>query len=903
MKILFVLSAMLILCWCYGRVISSFVSQDRNPPRGMLLQIGYAYFLVFSYAFFFLLHTADRAVIFTLFVPVLFFALLQLRNWIRRPAPEIPTVRRDSVGPLIAGGLFLAIFTIWPYLLCGWGNYWQSGNRDIEDALTGRDAYLNGQVFDSQTRHGELVSDRAWYDFAKVTKATLRAESYREWYAGDFFRFQYSSQAFWSAVFQERNGIDIAVEQEMLNLILMFTGIYYLCRRTFLMPAATSALAACSSILNALYFATFFAGHIGSLMFGSLAPALLYLGLPNPTGKPRLRATAAYFLLILLAIGYSYAHPLAILAPALIVYWLGTNEGFRRLVRKGRAFLAGDALRYAAVSLIVMAVVAVALVALWDITAGYRLRQASEYRAWGFTHDWIVLPLFLGLLPSPMGGVRFAGAELSVPSYLALVGVAAALVIVLVICYYRFRPAANPSFFRVFGACWIALFLVFRFFIVDSYYLYKFLYTVQFVLVIGIVAFLVATRSRMLKVLGAALLVANIVSDVRMARAVYLQPYNHEAGDFAALRRIDPAILRKSFIDISGGEGVAARQILKANGTETGRDPRDADYFIVPAEHESDIAGAQLSVTVARAGTRLVIKRAPAHNYLMIRTWNEPEWSYSDPALRGDVFRWMGSGNNDNLGVYVIRPDSLDSPGRYLRMCFVAGPSASGAIPVTVSAAAQTVLARVSLDGLRCVWIPKETALRAPQPLVVRSGAKGKSMLPRDDRILLYRVFDVGWTADTYDSRIMSIFNMDHDITPPAVPHQVPLLLGQGWQPVEHYDGQQFRWAGASPEIILPPGRTNGSTNVEVDLEPGPSYGTQPFRLTVDDSLGNAVFQSPPLPLHRQTLRFSLKYTAGAQSVYVLRCASRHVTLSKDPRELDFRVFHITSGGYEDKGL
>ncbi len=899
MKILIILSVMLVLCFLYGKLIAVLISR-KVQPREILLQIGYAYFLVFFYLFYVALHSAYGAAYTTLLAPILAVGVARFWTHLRQPLRAVPDfnppARRGNLPCLLSASILVAAFAIWPYLLCGWGNYWQAGIEDLEDGLNGRDAYLNGQVFDTQHDRGKILGDRSQADFEKITNTPSgQDDSYRARFAGDMFRFQYSSLALWSALFHEPFDMDILIEQELLDLLLMCAGVYFLCRCTFLMSPAAAAAAAGASVLSTFYLTTFFVGHIGSLMYGALAGAWMLLVIGNPAAKLGARATLAFCALITAAIGFSYPHPLAILAPPVLMYRLWTYPRTRLLLNKSRQLLAGRTLAYVLIWLLALVIIGVVMVGLWYVTAPYRMRQASQYRAWGFTHDWVIIPLFLGLLSPPVEGVTFLGATLPSASYWTLVGFAAALGVFLAICYCCFRPSAHRGFLMAFGAFWLPAFLVFRYFIVDSYYTYKFLYTQQFLLIIGIVGFFAGTRHRTLKFLGVAVLLVNLMTDLNISRAIYARPFNHASADLAELLRIDPAILRGSFVQIAGGEGVAVRQVLKAHGIETSLDPRVARYLIVQADRDSDITGAQLLTTVARVGSRLAIMKVPVRNDLLIRTRIEPE-SVFDPVLPATVFRWVGDGRDDNLGIYVIRPDPDDpSAGQYLRICFTAGPSDMRVIPLSVTTATHQLLAQLPLDGLRCVWLPSRSVLSAPQPLIIRSGAQGKSLLPHDDRILLYRVFDVGWTNEPYDQRAMSLFNVDHDITSGGSAHSVRLLLGQGWQPLENDGGKRFRWAGASPEVVLLPSPAAGVADVGLDLEPGPSYGPGPFTLAVEDSDGKTVFQSPAI-FGRQTLRFSLKYAAGERSVYVLRCHSKHLALPKDPRELDFRVFHMTCG-------
>jgi hypothetical protein len=905
MKILLVLGGMLFLCWLYGKLIA-ILGSSKTQPKAIAPQVGYAYLLVFFFGFWAVLGSAAFAAYCTLLAPVVAIGVVQLWKLARRrrhrpdATPSFKPKIDTGLPYFLIGGVLVAAFAIWPYLLCGWGNYWQSGNEDIEDGLNGRDAYVDGLILDKRPDTGKILHDYIWQDFAKIAgivpTRSASAEFYRETYAGDAFRFQYSSLAFWSVVFREPHGADIFLEQELTNLLLMFAGIYYLSRRAFLMSGAASAIAATVSVLSAFFLTTFFAGHEGSLMYGSLSPAVLYLALAKPEERLTTRATLAYLALIVLAIGFSYPHPLAILLPPIALYRLWTLDRFQSWLGRMRGFLAGRKARYVLAAVLATVILALGTVALWHVTAGYRLRQASVYRAWGFTHDPLIVPLFLGLVSSPIEGMRFATAILPTQMYWSLVAFAGLLAIALAACYARFRPAANPGFLPLFGLCCIPLYLVFRYFIVDSYYLYKFLYTHQYLLIVGLVGFFTTTRRRLLQFGAGAVLLVNLVSDFGLARNIYGRPYNHESAEMAKLLQVDPGILRGSFIEILGGEGVAVRQALKAHHVETSRDPRFATYFIVPADQEPDITGSQLSQVVAAVGTRLLIVRGPAVNYLMARAWNRPEWGYSDLALRRNVFRWVASGKGDELGIYVIRPSrGDDAQTRYLRICMQAGPSAKGIIPVTVTGRAQAVLARVALDGMRCLWIPSEAARTARQPLVLHSGVQGRSLLPHDDRILLYRVFAVGWTGETYDEHAMSLFNMDQDITSPAAQasgNALAVRLGQGWQPFETYGGASFRWAGRSPEIVLPGGTTGGFADVALDLEPGPSYGGGPFHLTVEDNEGHALFESAGIS-GREVLHPRLPYRAGGPTVYVLRSNGRGLLRSDDPRELDFRVFHI----------
>lgn len=905
---------MLLTCGLSGALLVFTFRANDNSKR-LVLHIGYAYILIAFYVLYMQFNSAFIATVFTVALPFILAALSLLARGLKFWAgtrvtahPSSKTVTRipGRFSYPVAASLVVVLLAAWPYLFSGWGAYWHSGNYDMEDGLNGRDAYVTNLIADTHSFDmGEIIGDRSWYDFAKVTgtlaKKAREADSYKAWYAGDGFRFQYSSLAFWSVLFDEYHGIDVLLIQAILNLILITVGIFYLSRHAFSMTPAASAAASVISASSTFYLTIFFAGHVGSLMYGALIPALLYLVLAKDDANLDIKHKPIFGGLIVGAIAFSYPHPLAILGLPLLVYWLSSLESFRSRVTVIRSAIERNP-RILYITILVFAlVVMIALTGLWYVTEGYRLRQDGQYRAWSFTHCWLIVPLFLGLIPSPMEGSIFVGSILGKTAYLVFILLSSLIAGILLVSYFKTKTLKNSGFFLIFGLFWIVAYFVFRYFIVDSYYLYKFLYIHQFIFVIGIVGYVFHTKSRAIKLLCATIILANFGSDLYMAYGIYRRPYNQNAERYTSLLQLDRTLLQKSFVELTGGDGVSVRQTLKAHGVETIRDPRFADYFIVPSGRESDITGAQFTETVAEIGG-LAIKRAIAKNYLMIRTWFDPERFSADPVLKNTVFRWMGHRKNDNLGIYVIRPSSADEMrDNYLRICFQKGPSAEGAINMVVSAAGKEVLSKFTLDGggVYCKWIPSKRVVSAEQPLVIRSGAKGNSLLPHDDRVLLYRVFAVGWSDRIYDDRAMTFFNATEDIVKDnpkkaedGFTPSVALHLGQGWEAYENFGGEHFRWAGRSTELLLTGGNNDGVANVVLDLEPGPSHGSSPLKLEVLDKDGSLVFTSTTIT-GRNTVMLPLNYRKQQTSVYTLRTKSDNLPISGDPRVLNYRVFSL----------
>lgn len=914
MKIILILSGMLLTCGLSGALLIYALRANGNFKK-LAMHIGYAYTSIAFYLLYMQFHSVVTATALTVALPLFLAALTMLARGLKlwpatgaavHPPGGAVADARGELAYVVAASAVVVLLAAWPYLLLGWGSYWHSGNFDVEDDLNGRDAYVNNLIFDTRpVTMGTLSSNTTWYDFLKATgalpKKAQTAETYRDWYAGDELRLHYSSLAFWSTLIDENHGLDAFMMEALLYLVLMAVGIFHLSRQAFSLTPMASALAAAISVCNVFYLTTFVAGHGGSLMYGALIPALLYLALTKGDAG---RAVAHKFIfggMIVGTIAFSYPHPIAIIAAPLLAHWLFSIESFRNRVAGAlSAIRKNPRVLYPAIIVSVIALGVMGL-GLWHVTEGYRLKQYDEYRAWGHTHDWLIVPLFLGLIPSPGGGFHLIVTILGKSSYFALVMVSCLMAGVLCVLYFKARPPKNSRFFLIFGLFWIVEFFVFKYFIVDSYYLYKFLYTHQFIFVIGVAAYVYRAKSRLIKSLCVVIVLANLASDFIWGYWIYHRPYNQNTERYASLLQVDRAILQKSFIDLVRSDAIPVRQTLKAHGATIQRDPRLADYFIVPSGYESDITNSQFTETIAEAGG-LAFKRAPAKNYLLIRTkWSEPELFPADPVLKTTAFQWIGHGKDDNLGVYVVRPSPVEEmTGRYLRVCLQKGPSADRDLNITVSSEDKEVLSRFVLgSGVHCEWIPAERVISAAQPILIRSGARGKSLLPYDDRILLYRIFAVGWSDRVYDDMALPFFSATPDIVKNGsrkaeggVAPGASLHLGQGWEAYESFDGKTFRWAGRSTEIVLTGGDKDGVANVALNLEPGPSHGAGPLELEVLDKDGDLVFTSAKIT-GRNTVTLPLSYHKQRTSVYKLKTKSPNLPVPGDPRILNYRVFSV----------
>lgn len=141
--------------------------------------------------------------------------------------------------------LFVLIISSWQYLVIGQGNYYHSGNEDFFDGITGGEAYLNN------IRLSEMQ-----YDFSTGLP------------------IQYSSQAFWRILLGV-GGVDAFLIQALVNLFVTIFSVFWLSKYVFKFNHKTSVWISFWSVAANFYMTTYLNGHIGSMIYASIAPGLI----------------------------------------------------------------------------------------------------------------------------------------------------------------------------------------------------------------------------------------------------------------------------------------------------------------------------------------------------------------------------------------------------------------------------------------------------------------------------------------------------------------------------------------------------------------------------------------------------------------------------------------------------
>lgn len=111
--------------------------------------------------------------------------------------------------------------------------------------------------------------------------------------------------------------------------------------------------------------------------------------------------------------------------------------------------------------------------------------------------------------------------------------------------------------------------------------------------------------------------------------------------------------------------------------------------------------------------------------------------------------------------------------------------------------------------------------------------------------------------------------------------------LGSGWYPLEHYEGQTFRWVNNDAEITVCPAPAHGKLAME--LEPGPSLGSR--RLIVDVRSLAGTAQRIDVSGHRIV---SIALAKEVPQTLLLHVQSRSLPVPHEKRTLNFRVFSVS---------
>jgi hypothetical protein len=233
-------------------------------------------------------------------------------------------------------------------------------------------------------------------------------------------------------------------------------------------------------------------------------------------------------------------------------------------------------------------------------------------------------------------------------------------------------------------------------------------------------------------------------------------------------------------------------------------------------------------------------------------------------------FRWV---NND---AEIFAAESAF--GREAFLDIEPGPGFGGKpLDLQIITKAGKVLAEEQLTSRRTISFTIPRATNGVEVLRLHSKSGG-SPFGRDTRTLTFRVFGASLQNPTAISGTKPT-------TTDIVPGDGSVAIGAGWYAVESQNGESFRWV--SNDAVF---NASGTSDLAIDIEPGPGADSKPLVLRVFDKSGHQI-QADEIT-RRQTLTLYLQPGASGNT-YRLHVDGGGKKVANDPRTLNFRVFHI----------
>lgn len=821
---------------------------------------------------------------------------------------------RDMLGLALASALILGL-AAWPHMRSGWGNYWHSGNPDIVDALNGRDFILD--------RHYDEPPIKT---LLRIMPApTQQGEDYYfSEYIGSTIRAQYTSVAFWSLALGAPKNMDAFLIQAYLNLVLLGHGVWWLMRLALGATPRAAFLGSLGAVLCVFQFTTFLNGHEGTMMFGAVAPHLTLLGIFWAEGRIRGPQPLAQLSILVLFLANCYPFPLGYFLLPLAAYvlhlrMLTPHQVYRRTwnalcrtspLRRGMILAAG------------LLLAGIGIYLAWEATTPLRTRAATEFRSWRLMLTIYRDPLYWGLWPSPIafneskfldvyGIIRD---ESRLGTLVAAISQAAAWGLWLLALGAAWTNRTQVSgYVRLFVVMFPFFFIGMRFFIGDPYYLYKMLYTTQFVLVATLFSTSFGpgverpsrlgklTTARSVKVLLLAWLALNLAHDVAGDINLTQRSYNNNFAAYREVSALPGEYVTHSYLDIPiyNIEWIL-RHHLASFRKKPLASPDGADYYLRMTRHKDIITRDWDQEDLAWSNDTFSLYKAPRTDVLHL---DSPFPVEAISSAGGEMlpFRWMSESALKKPEGFTLRFKNLTPEARYLRLCMESGPSFSYS-PFDLSVYERgnpQPFQDFHVAGRTCQWIPAERLADRELPLSFHTRRESLSILPYDERKLNYKLSQVGLAPQAWDRGGLIFLNLRRDIVPAAgieaLHSGVPLppdtlLLGNAWHVLE--DGQErFRWVQDRPEILVMNRSTQPLTLlVQAEAQPLPD---RPATLALLDHAGKLLGKAR-VQDGRATVEFRLPPGCGDMAIYRLECDTPLLASGADPRPLRFRVFSLS---------
>lgn len=848
-------------------------------PTGTELVFGYSLAIVLFLPLYFLVGNAYVTVYCILFLALFINAFVFMR--ILRTKSLYLTSSDNIQKHGVEYALFIGVILIAaiPYVSSGLGNYWHSGNEDIFDGLNGRNAYIKNELLDNSstidlsTRVGgtlsSILAEQIW------SAPKINSKLFRDRYVHEPGRLQYSSLAYFSALLNLPKGMDVFMIQALLNLGFFALGVYAFVRHAFLQKKYIAALSAIISTLGNFYLTTYVNGHQGSLMYNAATPFILNFAVIGIREHQLMGRWLIVPTVMLLMVLLAYPYPLPYVVVPVAVYaalsWLTVRKGKHSIID-----IFAD--RRSQIAALILSLVG--FVVAYIFADPLRVRALSQFRSWGTAINHIGFLQFWGLWPS---GAAFSETSLawldSQPNLKAVSLITATAFSVLSLFGFYRLLKQGVTFVAVWVPLCIFFFLVMRFAVYDSYYVYKFLYINAWIVIsatVVAIGYLIENDHLFPRMAGAVVmllwLIPNIINNTSTFQGLSHSSFNEHPSSYYHIIEAPHPILEKTYIDIPiDTHEKLVRQMLGDNNITIKRSKAEAS-FILHERGVKDIYSEKTGEIVWESDI-FTIARKSEHDWIEIATYWQPEG-----ANTGRPFRWVSDRRIANVLVDVQQRSQMSN---FMYVCGESGPSIDfRPIELKVFDKNRKLAGSMLLGKYACQWVDISSF---QSPFSLEHAEQGKIVSYVDNRKLVYRIMHIGFASANSAAQLPQQLSLTEDICKVG-----KLALGKNWYPFETFGGESFRWVNNGAEILLKGVEAKGTLVMEA--EPGPSAG-HPIKVHITSTSGKelGIYDLS----ERTVLSIPLQFeSAGDQHLQINSDADGR-RLATDHRILNFLIFKL----------
>lgn len=850
MVILYILTGLLFI-YLSGLYSTNILFKD-NKSQSINLAIGYIFtqliFLVgiyisnAYYSFYFLMSL---------------FLILTLAN-IKSIIKQIKNINFKIMTIL----LVLIVLLGYNFIYYGLEAYWHTASEDCFDAVNGKD-YILGNI---STLQEFMLNNSAIENFNEL-RGKIDSFLYTD------IVLQYTSVTLWSLLLNLNLNLDFFLVQSIINLIMMFFGIFLLTKEIFYFSNIKALLISFISIYSNLYLTTYFNTHEGSMMFGAVIPYVLYLFFKYE--QTNFKDMRLLFLLIISSIFllFTYKHPYVFfLVPAIIYIFKNKVSLYLSKLISNKIYLVTFVL-----------ILFMALFYMYGVLEHYLNFRDSRFRSWSISLEPEMLLIYWGLVQSEVTNIGSATGIIYHNLVFKYILYVISSIYVLITIYGYFLFSKKYTYFKYFMLFWILFFLVFKYILADSYYFYKFLYTTQFIFVIffifGLNSLYHKNKFKVFTIIIFLIFMSsNIYYNIDSNKKIYDGIHNKNSIVLKEILEIPNDIVKESFLEIPKQYLKQIAQInLRTNRIFTKVSIEEAQYIILmkgiddvyfESYRNNDVA------VVFENSSFKVIKK-PKYYISLYGPWESEVFQSAIGNFSNIPFRWMSHDTNKGKIIITSKTDK-----KYLQTCFESGPSIGfGKLDINIDNK------QYISQGVACKYFELDNNKIEYQ---MYSNIKGKKLLPFDARSLEYKIANIRNTNIKYDIDVLQILNPKNDVANQDFNKLNNILLGNGWYPQEL---ENMRWASSNIELLVMNSELE-NLKVQFELEPGPSLKNLPLKIEVlndkDEKVGDIEVSD------RQKIILDLKVEKDKKyQIIKLKVLNDTKKLKFDPRDLNFRVFSI----------